>query len=59
MRDMGYDRPIVALTANALKDAAEMFMNNGFSGFVSKPIDINQIDGYLKRFIRDAHFPPS
>jgi len=58
IRDMGYNRPIVALTANALKDAAEMFINNGFSGFISKPIDINQLDGYLTRFIRDVHFPP-
>jgi len=57
IRDMGYSYPIVALTANALKDAAKMFMNNGFSGFISKPIDIKQIDAYLIRFIHDKHFP--
>jgi len=53
MRDMGYDRPIVALTANALKDTDKMFMENGFSGFVSKPIDVDKLDSYLVRFIRD------
>ena len=31
--------PIVALTANAVTGAAEMFMKNGFNGFISKPID--------------------
>jgi len=57
IRSMGYDHPIVALTANALKDAEEMFMNNGFSGFISKPIDINQMDAYITRFIRDKQPP--
>ena len=55
LRGMGYDQPIVALTANALKDSAEMFMNNGFSGFISKPIDIGKLNIYLTRFIRDKH----
>ena len=31
--------PIVALTANAVSSAVEMFMKNGFTGFISKPID--------------------
>ena len=55
MRDMGYANPIVALTANALKDMAEIFMNNGFSGFIPKPIDIEQLNVCLVRFIRDRH----
>jgi len=55
IRGMGYDRPIVALTANALKDTEKMFMENGFSGFVSKPIDIDKLDTYLVKFIRDKH----
>jgi len=53
IRGMGYDRPIVALTANALKDTEKMFMENGFSGFVSKPIDVDKLDKYLLSFIRD------
>jgi len=53
LRDMGYNHPIVALTANAVKGQEEMFMNNGFSGFISKPIDIKVMNSYLVRFIRD------
>ena len=57
LREMGYDQPIVALTANAFSDMADMFMANGFSGYASKPIDINQMDKYLIKFIRDKQNP--
>ena len=57
LRDIGYTHPIVALTANALVGIEEMFMQNGFSGFISKPIDINQLNAYLVRFIRDTQAP--
>ena len=55
LRGMGYDRPIVAFTANALKGQMQMFLDNGFSGFISKPIDVNHLDSYLKRFILDKY----
>jgi signal transduction histidine kinase/CheY-like chemotaxis protein len=51
LRTMGYDHPIVALTANAVKGEAEMFMSNGFSGFMSKPIDIKILHSYLMRYL--------
>jgi len=53
LRKIGYMRPIVALTANALAGQAEMFMENGFDGFISKPIDIRQLNVSLNRLIRD------
>jgi len=53
MRSLGYKHPIVALTANTFKGATEMFLNNGFSGFISKPIDLNLLNSYLIRFVRD------
>jgi len=53
MRALGYKLPIVALTANTFKGATEMFTGNGFSGFISKPIDLNLLNSYLLRFIRD------
>jgi signal transduction histidine kinase/CheY-like chemotaxis protein/HPt (histidine-containing phosphotransfer) domain-containing protein len=55
MRGKGYTRPIVALTANALVGQAEMFMANGFDGFISKPIDIRELNASLNKFIRDRH----
>ena len=53
IRDSGYTNPIVALTANAIAGQAEIFLNNGFDGFISKPIDILQLNNELNKFIRD------
>ncbi|WP_461256657.1 ATP-binding protein [Treponema sp. R80B11-R83G3] len=57
IRGLGYTKPIIALTANALAGMAEMFTANGFDGFISKPIDIRQLNFYLNKFIRDK-YPP-
>ncbi|MDR0502094.1 MAG: response regulator [Treponema sp.] len=53
IRSMFYNRPIVALTANALAGQAEMFLSNGFDDFISKPIDIRQLNFSLNKLIRD------
>ncbi|GHS92816.1 hypothetical protein AGMMS50276_01600 [Synergistales bacterium] len=45
--------PIVALTANALSGNREMFLSHGFDAFISKPIDIQQMDRILNQWIRD------
>jgi len=57
IRSLGYDKPIVALTANALAGQAEMFVSNGFDDFISKPIDIRQLNAVLNRMIRDKQTP--
>jgi len=57
LRNLGYTLPIVALTANALSGQAEMFLNNGFDDFISKPIDIRQLNSVLNRLIRDKQTP--
>jgi signal transduction histidine kinase/DNA-binding response OmpR family regulator len=53
IRGMGYKHTIVALTANALMGRAEMFLANGFDSFISKPIDIRELNTALIKFIRD------
>jgi len=53
IRDMGYMRTIVALTANALIGRAEMFLKNGFDGFISKPIDSRELNLMLNELIRN------
>ncbi|MDR2696250.1 MAG: response regulator [Deltaproteobacteria bacterium] len=57
IRGLGYTRPIVALTANAVVGQAEMFLANGFDGFVSKPIAMHQLNVTLNRLIRDKQPP--
>jgi signal transduction histidine kinase/CheY-like chemotaxis protein len=57
IREHGYKRPIVALTANAIAGQAAMFIENGFDDFISKPIDIRQLNITLNKLIRDK-YPP-
>ena len=57
IRDMGYKHPIVALTANAVSGQMEMFLANGFDGFISKPIDVRHLNAVLKKFVRDKQPP--
>jgi len=57
IRQMGYTRPIVALTANAIAGQAQMFLENGFDAFISKPIDSRKMNSILKDFIRDKQPP--
>jgi len=57
IRSLGYSQPIVALTANAISGQAEMFLDNGFDEFISKPIDIRQLNIVLNRFVRDKQPP--
>jgi len=53
IRGMGYDKTIVALTANALVGRAQMFIDNGFDAFVSKPIDSRELNYMLNEYIRN------
>jgi len=57
LRAAGYLSPIVALTANAVVGQAEVFFENGFDDFISKPIDIRQLNSILNKFIRDKQPP--
>ncbi|MCR5768554.1 MAG: response regulator [Lachnospiraceae bacterium] len=50
-RKMGRDVAIVALTANAVSGAREMFLREGFDGFIAKPIDLNQFERVMKRVL--------
>ncbi|MCL2801365.1 MAG: ATP-binding protein [Treponema sp.] len=57
IRELGYTHTIVALTANAVVGQAEMFLQNGFDDFISKPIDIRQLNFILNKHIRDRQPP--
>ena len=43
--------PIVALTANAITGMKEMFLQNGFDDFLSKPIEISKLDELIGRWV--------
>ena len=43
--------PVIALTANAMSSAKQMFLAEGFDGFVSKPIEIDELERVLKQVL--------
>ena len=43
--------PIVVLTANAISGTKEMFLENGFNDFLSKPIDTIRLNAILEKWI--------
>ena len=45
--------PIIALTANAVHGTEQMFLENGFQAFISKPIDIMELDATVRKWVRD------
>nr|AGS53254.1 hypothetical protein [uncultured bacterium contig00001] len=54
IREMGGEfktMPIVALTANAVRGVKEMLLANGFSDFISKPVDISMLHAILTDWI--------
>ena len=43
--------PIVALTANVMNGAQEMFMENGFNGFLPKPLELSALSLCLQQWL--------
>jgi len=55
LRALGYSATIVALTANAVAGQADIFFKSGFDEFISKPIDMRQLNSVLNRMVRDKY----
>jgi CheY-like chemotaxis protein len=51
IRKLGYTRPIVALTADAIIGVQEMFLSNGFDDYISKPLNIAGLNDLLEKWI--------
>ncbi len=53
--------PIVALTANAITGVKDQYLERGMSDYLSKPIEIDELNRVLKRWLPHealrAHFP--
>ena len=44
--------PIIALTANAMTDARQMFLDAGMNDFVAKPIEMTELNRVLKKYVQ-------
>ena len=43
--------PVIALTANAVNGAREMYMRSGFNDFLGKPIELPALDRILRNYL--------
>ena len=54
LRDHGYNKPIIALTANAMKNEVEYYSSLGFDAYVEKPIDRQKLISTIAAFLSDS-----
>ena len=52
------DVPIIALTANAIGGAREMFISEGMNDFVAKPIDVKEMISKLRKWLPKEKIVP-
>ncbi len=59
LRGHGYTKPIVALTANVLKDEVAKCMQSGCDGFLGKPINRSEFTATVARYLKPSDRPSS
>ncbi len=52
--EYGRALPVIALTANVANGAREMFLQQGFQGFLPKPVGLKTVDKILRRWLPAA-----
>lgn len=52
LRAQNYSGPIVALTAHTMKGDRERCLAGGFDGYLGKPINREQLRGYLEQYVQ-------
>lgn len=49
--DLKKDTVVIALTANAISGAKEMYLSNGFDDYLSKPVEIKHLEHMLLKYL--------
>lgn len=51
LREIGFDRPIIALSGSTVEGIEQRCMQSGFNQFVSKPCDFSELCHVLKNYL--------
>ena len=51
-KDENFNIPVVALTADAMEGQKEMYLKEGFIGYLSKPIERTELEAFLKKELK-------
>ena len=49
--ELNYTKPIIAVTALAVSGDKEKMLMHGFNDYISKPIDINELESLIQKYI--------
>ena len=52
LRDLGYEKPVVTLTADAVEGSREKYLSEGFSEYLSKPVSTKDMDYIINKYIK-------
>jgi len=58
-RNTPFRQPVIALTAHALRGDRESFLNDGFDGYVSKPLDVLELISEIQQVAGKTGDPPA
>ena len=55
IKNMNYKKPVIIVTPNMFQCQINVFLENGFAGYLTKPIDTKNVDKLIKKYIKNVH----
>jgi signal transduction histidine kinase/CheY-like chemotaxis protein len=55
LRENGFKKTLVALTANAISGMREMFISKGFNDYLSKPVEADKLNDIMEKWLPDNY----
>ena len=52
IKKLGVETPVIALTADAIDGQEDKYLKEGFDGYLSKPIDKNELKKILNKYLK-------